>query len=238
MKWFGWLIFLFTTTGCLLACAPRATPPQTMGPATLRQIPHPSYDRAEGSLFSPGCQTSLVADFRARHVGDVVTILIEENMKGSKNVKTQTQRKSEMNIGLSGIFGLDFEKRMNPRYKKSPGKSVDAAKALGGATTDKFDGSGKTSRDASLTGTISARITQILPGGNLLIEGSRELRINNETQYLTISGIIRPQDISPDNTVSSTRLADARIGYTGGGVLSEKQSPAWFARILGLMALF
>jgi len=194
---------------------------------------------AEGSLFSADQETNLFVDFRARRIGDVVTILISENLKGAKTVKTQTERKSDMNVGLSGILGLEWEKRLSPRYTNSPpGATVDATQAIGGSTSDKFDGSGKTSRDASLTGTVSARVLHVLPGGNLFIEGSRELRINNETQYLILSGVIRPKDLSPDNTISSTRIADARIEYTGGGVLSEKQSPAWFARILGLLALF
>lgn len=190
---------------------------------------------AEGSLFNPNLETSLYSDFRARHIGDVVTILIQENLKGSKDVNTQTARDSDMNVGLTGILGLEFDKRVGPRY---PDATIDATKALGGSTADSFKGTGKTSTNASLTGTISARVVQLLPGRNLLIEGSRELRINNETQYLIISGVIRPQDLGPDNTVPSTRIADARIEYTGGGVLSEKQNPALFARILGAMAPF
>jgi flagellar L-ring protein precursor FlgH len=209
--------------------------PQPQSPS-FRTIPTTeSMPAAEGSLFNPNQETSLYSDFRARHVGDVVTIVIQENLKGSKNVNTQTARKSDMNLGLTGIMGLEFDKRIGPRY---PDATLEATNALGGSTTDSFNGSGKTSTDASLTGTISARVVQLLPGRNLLIEGSRELRINNETQYLIVSGVIRPQDLSPDNTVPSTRIADARIEYTGGGILSEKQNPPWFARMLGAMALF
>ncbi|OEU71293.1 MAG: hypothetical protein BA864_02365 [Desulfuromonadales bacterium C00003093] len=212
--------------------------PPMLAPTSLMPDPD-STSRTEGSLFNPNQNPSLIADFRARHVGDVVTILIKENLKGAKNVKTKTGRKSDMNIGLSGILGLEFEKRMYPHFENSPpGAEVDATKAIGGSSTDNFDGSGNTSRDAFLTGTVSARILRVLPGGNLIVQGTRELKINNETQYLILSGVIRPQDIDADNTISSTRLADARIEYTGGGALSEKQSPAWFARILGMIALF
>lgn len=217
-------------TGC---ATPAAQMPAPLAPAALQPIEPTVFGPAEGSLFQTGLETSLVADFRARRVGDVVTIRVEENLKGAKNVKTQADRKSDVELGVSGFFGLDLEKNIQSRLT-----DFDATKALGGSTSQKFNGTGKTSRDASLTGTISARVAQVLPGGNLVVEGARQLRINNETQYLILTGVIRPQDIGPDNTVSSTRLADARIEYTGGGVLSETQRPAWFARILGLIAFF
>ena len=189
----------------------------------------------DGSIFSEDREANLVSDFRARHVGDVVTIILQENMKGAKDVKTSTSKQSDFNLGLSGIFGFEFKKRVNPRYPK---ETIDPAKAIGGSVKDSFDGSGKTSRDASLTGTISARVINVLPGGNLLIRGTRALKINNETQYLTITGVVRPTDISPTNTVSSTKIADARIEYTGAGVLAEKQRPGWLARVLGVISPF
>ncbi len=234
MKLVSWIIFVaaILTAGCAQNMQP---PPPSLG---MTRIPSPPpvqrQTLQEGSLYTSDRGASLISDFRARYVGDVITIVIAENLKGSKDVNTQTQRQSEMNVGLSGILGLDFRKRMEPKYNAT----IDATKAIGGSTTDKFQGTGKTSRNASLTGTISARIVEVLPGGNLMIQGTRALRINNETQYLTLSGVVRPQDIAPDNTVSSTKIADAKIEYTGGGVLSEKQSPAWFARLLGLIALF
>lgn len=194
---------------------------------------------AEGSLFNPGRNASLFSDFRARHVGDVITIVIEENLKGNKDVKTKTQRQSEANIGLTGILGLEWNRRLEPRYKNSPANAeVDATKAIGGSTSTKFDGSGSTSRDTSLKGTVTARVIEVLPSGNLVIRGTRAIKINNETQYLVLTGIVRPRDLDAENKISSTRIADARIEYTGGGVLSEKQQPAWFGRLLGLMALF
>ncbi len=236
MKGYSWSILAILIGILATGCAQNVSPVEpSLAMTRFPASPPAEQARQEGSLYISERGASLIADFRARYVGDVITILIEENLKGSKNVNTQTQRQSEMNVGLTGILGLDFKKRMEPRYN---GATIDATKAIGGSTTNKFQGTGKTSRDTSLTGTISARIVQVLPGGNLMIQGSRELRINNETQYLILSGVVRPQDISPENTVSSTKIADARIEYTGGGVLSEQQQPAWFARLLGKMALF
>ncbi len=208
---------------------------QVITPAP-RHIPQISPRPPQGAIFDPNTHGNmLVSDFRARNIGDVVTILIEENLKGSKDVKTKTNRKSEYSLGLSGIFGFEFEKRLQPRY---PDHTVSANKALGGNVNDKFDGSGATSSGTTLSGTVSARVMQVLPGGNLLIEGSRELNVNNETQFIIITGIVRPKDISRENTISSTKIADARISYTGAGLLSEKQQQGWAQRILGAVSPF
>ncbi len=189
----------------------------------------------EGSLFDPDTESSLVADFRARKVGDILTVKIEENLRGSKDVKTKTDKKSSVNVGLTGILGLEFNKQVSPKY---PGQKVDATKAIGGMSDNKFDSQGQTSGDTKLTGTISVRVMKKLPGGNLFVRGSREITINNETQYMILTGIVRPADIDHNNEVSSTKIADARITYTGGGYLSEMQHPGWLGRILGILAPF
>ena len=233
-------ILLLTILTILGGCGQNAGTAPRLAAIAPTELPDPGFNiepqgPKDGSLFREDRGATLVSDFRARHVGDVVTIILQENMKGAKDVKTSTSKQSDFNFGLSGIFGFDFKKRMGNRY---PNDTIDPAKAFGGTVKDSFDGSGKTSRDASLTGTISARVINVLPGGNLLIRGTRALKINNETQYLTITGVVRPTDIQPDNTVSSTKIADARIDYSGAGVLAEKQSPGWLARMLGLFLPF
>ncbi len=229
------LIFAILGSFFLSACAttnPPAPIKADIAPCDVAPLVIPTPKPQEGSLFRPGMGASLVSDFRARRIGDVVTIKIVENLKGSKDVKTQRQRQSQFNIGLSGLLGLDLKKGVSSLT------GFDPSQVVGGTTNDKFNGNGQTSRNTSLVGTISARVVKVLPGGNLVIRGIRQLRINDETQYLVITGIARPQDIAPDNTILSTRLADARIEYTGGGVLSEAQKPGWLARILGVLSPF
>lgn len=213
--------------GCTGMMQPQQRP-QASVPSSLYNIPIPQIPPREGSLFSASREGSLYSDFRARNVGDVVTILIAENLKAANDAATQTQKDSSANLGLTGILGLIFSKN----------STVTPANTIGGSATDKYNGNGKSSRNASFTGTISARVAQVLPDGSLLVEGSRELKINNETQYLILSGVVRPKDLAPDNTVSSTRIADARIEYTGGGVLSDKQGPGWLVRLLDTVAPF
>ena len=98
-----------------------------------------------------------------------------------------------------------------------------------------FDGSGATSRKNSLSATITDIVRQVLPNGNLYIEGKKEVIINNERQYIIVSGIVRPEDIRPDNSVTSDQIADARIQYSGRGVLADKQRPGWLGRLLDLV---
>lgn len=219
------VVLITALCGCAGVSQQHAKSP---APTSLYNIPVPQTPPMEGSLFTPGREGSLYSDFRARNVGDVVTILIAENLKAANDAATQTQKDSTANLGLTGILGLIFSKN----------STVTPANAIGGSATDKYTGNGKSSRNASFTGTISARVAQVMPDGSLLIEGSRELKINNETQYLILSGIVRPKDLAPDNSVSSTRIADARIEYTGGGVLSDKQGPGWLVRLLDAVAPF
>jgi len=99
-------------------------------------------------------------------------------------------------------------------------------------TKNDFDGSGETTRGGSLTATITARVVDVLPNGNLALEGKREISINNETKEILVQGIVRPRDLAYDNSVYSTQIADAKIIYTGVGILGEKQKPGWLARIV------
>ena len=99
-----------------------------------------------------------------------------------------------------------------------------------GSLTNSFNGSGSTTRDESMTAAITARVIEVRPNGNLLIKGTREVKVNNETQFIILSGLIRPVDISPDNTVLSSYIGNAKIEYIGTGSLSDKQRPGWLAR--------
>ncbi len=227
-----YVMLIMITSGCV----PQVHQQAQIIPPSPRHIPQVTPQPPAGAIFDANMHTNmLVSDFRARNIGDVLTILIEENLKASKDVKTKTDRKSDYNLGLTGILGLQFEKTMQPHFDNG---TVEASKAIGGNVQDKFDGSGATSSGTMLSGTVSARVVQVLPGGNLLVEGSRELNVNNETQYIILTGIVRPKDISRDNTVSSTKIADARLSYTGAGQLSEKQHEGWMQRILGMVAPF
>jgi len=183
-----------------------------------------SQTGSEASLFHESTYDGFFQDLRAHKVGDLVTINIVETSKASKKADTKTERSSSVDAGVTNFLG--YEKQLGMP------KAFDNASMIKASMGNKFDGSGSTSRDESMTASVTARVVRVMPNGNLFIEGTRKIRVNNETQNITLSGIIRPSDISPDNTVLSSYVADARIDYTGNGPVSDKQRPGWLARIL------
>ena len=178
---------------------------------------------AEGSLWM-GDNASMFEDSKAVRVGDTVIVDIVENSSSSMDVNTEAGRKTKMEIGVPTInlFG----------HKTSFGARSGETKLIGTDYTNTFEGEAETDRSAQVTASIAARITEVLPNGNLSIFGRRAMKVNNEVQYITVSGVIRPQDISANNRVKSTYLADSRIEYYGKGALADKQKPGWGVRII------
>ncbi len=184
-------------------------------------------DAANGSLWVENA-TSLSEMFinaRARRVGDIVTIRIVETSSAKNKASTDTDRTTSMNIGLNSFFGLEQEYPASHPFFNPFGSAQ-------GSYESEFEGSGSTVRSGALEAYISARIVQILPNGNFVIEGNREVRVNNENQIITLTGVVRPRDISGENVIQSTYIADARISYSGSGVVNDQQRPGWLIRIL------
>jgi len=115
------------------------------------------------------------------------------------------------------------------------GNAYNTGSLFKGALTNSSSGSGTTSRTESMTAYITVRVMEVMPNGNLFIQGARDVRVNNETQHIILSGTIRPADISPDNTIISSYIGDASIEYTGSGALSDKQRPGWMTRFVDLV---
>jgi len=158
---------------------------------------------------------SLYTDKKGKRAGDVVTVLVIEAAKAGSDTRTETDKKNDINIGHNDGSGL---------LKWVPGLGVS------GSTDISYDGKGATARNGELTATVTARITQVLDNGNLLIEGSKLVTINNEEEILEVSGTIRADDINPDNTVFSYKIAEAVIRYSGNGVASDAEKPGVIAR--------
>ncbi len=192
---------------------------------TYRTTPgQPVASEARSGSVWHGQLTNLFGDQRARYVGDIVTVKIVEVSQASEKATTDTTRKSETNAGISNFFGL--ETHPNGPWK-NPGTLISA-----GMGKNDFSGSGETTRAGSLSATITARVMDVLPNGNLAIEGKREIYVNNEKKEILLQGIVRPRDIAYDNSILSTQVADAKVIYTGIGVVGEKQRPGWLARLL------
>lgn len=223
-------------------CACSGVPSILKTENTLQPAPRvPSHDAppavgevsSHGSLWRAQGYRSLFRDLRARQVGDLVTVNIVETSKGKKKADTKTSRASSIEAGISNSLGWETK---IPELTSFGNKKVRAAfdnEAMFRANMQNaHTGTGETNRDETMTASITAVVIDVTPEGNLFIRGTREVRLNNETQFITLTGYVRPEDISPDNTVLSSYIGDAKIAYTGSGAVSDKQRPGWLMRLV------
>jgi flagellar L-ring protein precursor FlgH len=188
---------------------------------------------SDGSLWKENGYRSLFRDLRARQVGDLVTVNIVESSKANKKANTKTSRESSINGGISNVLGWEDKiKYLTSLGNKKVGQAYNNEQMFKASMKNEYTGEGETSRDETMTASITARVIDLSPEGNLLIRGTREVKVNNETQFITLTGFIRPEDISPDNTVLSSYIADAKIAYSGSGPVSDKQRPGWLMRFV------
>ncbi len=227
---------MIVTLALLASGCTGANTVQTSSPAILTQKSPVSYlppvqRRHHGSLWGAGRRLRLYDDLRAREVGDIVTVSVVENAQANKKATTQSDREQELSAGLDSIFG--FKWTAQGLVPTSSGES--AANLLKTKFNNKFKGTGKTDRSDTMSASIACRVVQVLPSGNLYIKGSRLVQVNFEQQTITLEGVIRPADISPQNIVLSTHVADAKITYSGTGPVSDKQRPGWLSRLLDIV---
>ncbi|MEA1968653.1 MAG: flagellar basal body L-ring protein FlgH [Thermodesulfobacteriota bacterium] len=222
------LIVLILISGCAAVKkeVPGAVLPRGMSEQPVLQPEYASQPPSEGSLWTE-LSAPLFEDTKARCPGDTLVVDIVENSSSSMDVNTETSRDSSMDIGVPNFFGYmrQFEALSNPTSKGMLGD-----KLVGTKYKNDFTGEATSDRTGQITASIAARIIEVLPNGNLGIFGKRAMKVNSEVQYIVVSGIVRPQDISCDNRVKSTYLADSSIEYFGKGALADKQKPGWGTR--------
>lgn len=169
--------------------------------------------------------THSFSDIKARMVGDTVIVDIVENTTSSLDANTETSKDTSIDAGVTDLFGA-----MTKLIRQHPDLDP-SGKLIGASVANSFKGKGTSDRKGQVTATIAARVVEVFPNKNIAIWGKREMKVNNETQYITVSGIIRQGDIDSMNHVASTYLADARIEYSGMGVIADKQRVGWLTRI-------
>ncbi len=200
---------------------------------TLKNPIKGEQDR-NGSLWrDSGPLSELFFNPKARRVGDIVTIKIIEVASASNNASTDTGRDTSWTAGIDNLFGLE-----NSGKTISLGKNIGRLNPFGDlkvSAEKSFAGTGATKRSNDLTAYISATVTDAMQNGNLKIMGTREVTVNGEKQIITLTGIIRSRDITQDNEILSTYIANARIFYTGSGVIDEVQRPGWLARVVDVV---
>ena len=215
---------------CVLLMIVSAGCAHTQGSVTESEVEIPSPRITEppsGSIWRQG-EANYFQDRRARNVGDIVTVKILEEASASQEASTETGKTSNLDAGLDDVFGLPQSFGMASFLASGQAFSP----TVKGDYKRDFQGGGSTVRKDKLVLTVSATVVERLPGGNLRIQARREIKVNREKQFVELEGMIRPEDISVYNTILSTQMADARIQYSGHGILGDTQGPGWFSRIL------
>lgn len=184
-------------------------------------IPAPASPQ-HGSLWVPGSK-QFFKDSRAHQVGDIITILVAENATAKVEAKTDASRTHNQQSGLLDFLNLEGKLR-------DRGIPLGPTNLINSTSNRDFQGDGKTDRKDSLNASIAAVVTQVMPNGLLVIQGQREVMVNYEKQVMTLQGLIRPEDISSQNTIGSGKIAEARIAYAGRGVIDDAQTPQYGVR--------
>ena len=198
------------------ACSHLPRPDENFAATLPEEIPVAA--QPNGAIYQSGREETLFDNAVARRVGDVLTITLVENTNASKNAVTTTKRSTSVSTSAPALFGAPLTIHGRDILNNS----------LNGATN--FDGEGGSSQSNQLTGSISVTVTRRLANGNLLVRGQKWITINQGREYVRVQGIVRPIDIEPDNSVSSTKVADATIAYGQSGTLNDANSKGWLAR--------
>lgn len=203
----------------------RHAPPSYMTPPVTPVGMDVYYAPYKGTLWQEkGRESNLYSDHIARRVNDIIHVLIVEESEALEEAETETTRKSTSKAGAPNAFGLlaAFASQ-NHFFNLNPMLETELSR--------EYEGDGSTTRKGMLSAKMSARIIELLPNKHYRLEGRQHITVNNEEQYIVVQGVIREEDIRPDNSVLSTDIADSRIWYTGKGSVAEKQRPSWLGPI-------
>ncbi|CAK0741122.1 Flagellar L-ring protein [Azospirillaceae bacterium] len=201
-------------------------------------MPQPMVaERNPNSLWRGGAR-AFFKDQRAQRVGDLMTVIVSvQDQAVFKNTSNRTRDNSE-NVGLPNILGFETSPSGGESALQRFLTGVDPSKLLSMAATTNNTGSGSIVRNEAVNLRVAAMITQVLPNGNLVIQGRQEMRVNTELRELTITGVIRPEDILSNNSISYEKIAEARISYSGRGIISDVQQPRWGQQLFDIVAPF
>lgn len=202
----------------ILACANEPKPAAVQTGAESAETPRAPAPRprSAGSLYSDAQFQALTSDRRRFEVGDLLTVLVYESTSATTSADTGTNRDSSVGLGIS-----------LPNWNK----------AAAATANNDFNGTGRTQRAGRVLAQITVLVREVLPNGDLRVSGEQLLEINGEKQTIRAQGRVRPRDVNEQNTVLSSRLADARLAFTGDGVLGDMQRPRWWQKFLSLFGL-
>ena len=171
----------------------------------------------DGAIFQSDMANSLFSDVKARRVGDIITVNLQENTRATKSAGTTTNKDTDVNV--NPILGL------GGNALNIGNESVQ----LGMSTSNGFAGDASTNQSNNLVGSISVTVVQVFANQNLLVRGEKWLTLNNGDEYIRLTGVVRPADVSPANEIESTKIANARIQYSGTGTFASAQEQGWLS---------
>lgn len=232
-------------TGCVETALLEMREPLDYGESDA--LPPPTPTPTEGAIWKGTFPSGsfLSFDRKARSVGDLVTVLVSERATAENGATTRADSDSTLESKILSDIGLQalskpvsklLELLLDADTRDVPaGTELNVASAEG---TNEFEGSGNTARSGRFLATITCRVVNVLPGDVLHVRGRRAIVVNHEVQYMTLEGLVRRADVSIENTVASTALAEARITLDGLGVIDDKQRPGWLLRAFSWLAPF
>lgn len=226
-----YLIVILTMSmmvGCLKSHGLTRNPYPDIQPLTMA-APRADVSREPGSLYSDQYSAAnLISDSRAYRPNDIVIVLISESTSATNTATTALERTHAESLKVPSLLGLPAQ------AASLYGGSADGT--LVGVTSDNaHDGKGSTARSGAFTGSLAARVVQILPNDYLVIQGYKDIQVNGEKQRLFLTGMINPLMISKDHSVASSQIADLQLRYGGEGVVNAQQNPGWLSRVLGFL---
>lgn len=185
------------------------------------------------SLWTKETAVSLYADHKANRVGDIITVLVMESNSASRNTSTKTEKKSDLSASISSFVNGNIQNKLFP----GGGATVQKPE-LGTTSQTKFEGKGAVNNSGTLNSRFAVRVVDVLPNKNLIIEGVRRTSFSGESQTIVLRGTVRPQDVTPVNTVYSYHLADVSIALKDEGAVSDAQKKGWFSKLWGKVSPF
>lgn len=208
------LLGLMFMIGCTSPMLTKRGEPDFAPVAPVQPAPATMHN---GSIYMSGYSKPLFEDIKARQVGDLLTVILEERTDASKTASTEITKDNSTDISSPTILGQDVTWKGNPLST-----SLESA--------SDFSGEADSAQSNQLQGSITVTVSQVLPNGNLMVQGEKWIAINQGDEYVRLRGIVRPVDIAPTNTVYSTQVADAQITYRGKGAPAESNAIGWLAR--------
>ena len=196
--------------------------------AAVRPAPIEPQDNYDGAIFDARNNISLFEDYRARRVGDILTVKLEEQTDAEKETETTVSKSNSNNIDNPTLFGTTPQFNLPSQLPLA--NTTDNNLAFGIGSNSDFTGAGYRDQNNKLSGNISVSVVEVLPNGNMVIRGERVITINQGNEYIRLSGMISPRDIEADNSISSIRIADAQISYVGDGPTNDANVMGWLSR--------